>query len=83
MNIEPKTVTTSRTVNTTFTISSLNSTHITWDDPFRKILKVQLIEATPAQNILIEGDEYDSLGQWTDETLQQFLITKFNLVEIP
>lgn len=83
MNIEPKTVTTSRTIDATFTISSLNSTHVTWDDPFKKALRIQLIEAVPPQNILVEGDEYDSLGQWTDETLQQFLMTKFNLVEIP
>jgi len=83
MNIEPKTVTISKTTDTTFSISSLNSSHMTWDDPARRFLRVQLIESSPPQNIMIEGDEYDSLGQWTDETLQQFLMTKFNLVEIP
>ena len=83
MNIEQKTVTTSRTIDSTFTFSSINGAHVTSDDPFRRILRVQLIEVVPPQNILIQGDEYDSLGQWTDDSLQQFLITKFNLVEIP
>ena len=83
MNIEQKTVTTSRTIDSTFTFSSINGAHVTSDDPFRRILRVQLAEVVPPQNILIQGDEYDSLGQWTDDSLQKFLMTKFNLVEIP
>jgi hypothetical protein len=83
MNIESKTVTTSRTTDTTFTISSLNGSHMTWDDPARRFLRIQLIEVSPPQNIMIEGDEYDSLGQWTDESLCAFLVAKYGLVVAP
>ena len=83
MNIETKIVTTSRTTDTTFTISSLNSSHMTWDDPARRFLRIQLIEASPPQSIMIEGDEYDSLGQWTDESLCAFLVAKYGLVTVP
>jgi hypothetical protein len=82
MNIEPKTITDSRTISSTFTLNSLSDFHITSDDPFRKILRVSLSEANPPQQIVISGDDYDNLGQWTDQSLNNYLITKYGLVVI-
>jgi hypothetical protein len=31
--------------------------------------------------IVVEGAEYDALGQWTDETIKQTILTKLGLVE--
>lgn len=80
MNIEPKTITESRTVNMTFTLTTLSDVHMTSDDPFRKILRVSLSEANPPQQVSITGNDYENLGQWTDSSLNDFLITKYGLV---
>lgn len=82
MNIEPKTITDSKTINTTFVLNTLSDAHMTNDDPFRKILRVSLTEASPPQQISITGNDYDSLGQWTDESLNQYLINKYGLVVV-
>ena len=82
MNIEPKTVTDSRTINTTFTLTTLSDFHVTSDDPFRKILRVSLNEANPPQQIIITGTDYDNLGQWTDQSLNDYLVTKYGLTVI-
>jgi len=80
MNIEPKTVTDTKTVTSSFSISKLNDSHVTMDDPMRKTLRIQLVEAMPPQNVIISAAEYDSLGQWTDESLCTFLVAKYGLV---
>lgn len=82
MNIEPKTITDSRTVSMTFTLNTLSDVHMTSDDPFRKILRVSLTEANPPQQILINGTDYDTLGQWTDESLNNYIINKYGLVVV-
>ena len=54
---------------------------LTWrtlDDPFRRRLQVMVNNMSP---ILIEGDEYDALGQWTDDTIKKLVITRLELVE--
>lgn len=82
MNIEPKTITDSRTVNMTFNLNTLSDAHMTSDDPFRKILRVSLSEANPPQQVLVTGTDYDTLGQWTDESLNNYIINKYGLVVI-
>lgn len=85
MNIETITITQTETniVNRVFTLTSLNDKHVTTDDPDRQILKIQLTEARPPQQIVVSGNDYIALGQWTDDSLTQYLITKFNLVLPP
>jgi hypothetical protein len=83
MNIEPKTITDSRTISMTFTLNNLSDFHVTSDDPFRKILRVSLSEANPPQQVSITGNDYDSLGQWTDQSLNNYLVAKYGLVVIP
>ena len=54
---------------------------VTWrtlDDPFRRRLQIMVNNAAP---ILIEGDDYDALGQWTDDTVKKLVITRLELVE--
>ena len=54
---------------------------VTWrtlDDPFRRRLQIMVNNAAP---IVIEGDEYDALGQWTDDTIKKLAITRLELVE--
>ena len=38
------------------------------------------IELRPAL-IVVEGADYDALGQWTDETIKQTILTRLELVE--
>ena len=82
MNIEPKTITDTKTINMTFTLNTLSDFHVTSDDPFRKILRVSLSEANPPQQVSITGNDYDSLGQWTDQSLNDYLVTKYGLVVV-
>ena len=54
---------------------------LTWrtlDDPFNRHLRIQ---ANNAVSILIEGGEYDALGQWTDDTIKQTILKHLQLVE--
>lgn len=54
---------------------------VTWrttDDAFRRRLHIVVNNVTP---IVIEGDAYDALGQWTDETIKQVVLTRLGLVE--
>ena len=80
--IQTKTVTTTRSISSSFSISTLNDSHLTVDDPIAGKLKVQLIEAKPQTFITIDGADYTSLGQWTDSSLNQFLIQKLGLTVI-
>lgn len=63
-----------------FSLTELHDNHPTMDNPRAKTLQVFLTEFHPAQSIKISGDDYIALGQWTDESLNQFLITKFGLI---
>lgn len=77
MNITPKIVT--NTVSLSFTISKLNDVHISYDDPIHKILRVSIPEAVPPQTLTIKGVDYENLGQWTDETLNDTIVAKYGL----
>jgi hypothetical protein len=85
MNIIPKDITTTNTIVNTvnFKLSKLNDLHITNDDPIRKVLRVNLVEAVPPQTLVIKDAEYDSLGQWTDDSLLTYIINKYGIQVIP
>ena len=80
MNIQPKTITSTKTVTSSFSFTTLNDAHITNDDPIRKTLRVTLSEALPPQVVSVTGSDYDALGQWTDDSLNAYIIDKYGLV---
>ena len=54
---------------------------VTWrtlDDAFNKRLRIQVNSSVV---IMVEGADYDALGQWTDETVKQIVLTRLQLVE--
>jgi hypothetical protein len=80
MNIIPQTVEITSSIS--FTLNTLNDNHITNDNPILKILKVQLNEAVPMKTLIFSGAEYDALGQWTDVSLNEYIINKYGLTKI-
>jgi hypothetical protein len=75
MNITPKTITVTRD-SLVYKFNKVNDTHITNDNPIAKRLVVILNESNPPYQLIITGSAYDSLGQWTDETLKQAIVDK-------
>ena len=74
--IKPKTI--ELTPARTAEISS-----ITWrtsDDSFARKLSVVVNNATAFQ---ISGADYDALGQWTDDTIKNLIVSKFGLELAP
>jgi len=54
---------------------------VTWrttDDAFRRRLHIVVNNVAP---IVIEGDDYDALGQWTDDTIKALVLARLELVE--
>ena len=54
---------------------------VTWrtlDDAFNKRLRIQV---NGSVSIAVEGADYDALGQWTDETIKQIILTRLQLTE--
>ena len=54
---------------------------VTWrtlDDAFNRRLRIQVNGAVA---IMVEGADYDALGQWTDDTVKQIILTRLQLVE--
>ena len=54
---------------------------VTWrtlDDAFNKRLRIQVNSSVV---IMVEGADYDALGQWSDETVKQIILTRLQLVE--
>ena len=52
---------------------------ISWrtnDDAFQRKLNIVVNNSTAFQ---ITGDDYDALGQWTDETIKGVILAKFGL----
>jgi hypothetical protein len=52
---------------------------LTWrtsDDAFQRKLQVIVNNATSFQ---LSGAEYDALGQWTDDTIQKLILTRYAL----
>ena len=62
-----------------FELKTLSDFHQTQDNPKEKILLVILAEANPPQQIVVKGSEYDAVGQWTDSSLNDYLISKLGL----
>ena len=54
---------------------------LTWrtiDDAFDRRLRIVVNNQVL---IVVEGAEYDALGQWTDDTIKQIILTRLELVE--
>ena len=54
---------------------------LTWrtiDDAFDRRLRIVVNNQVL---IVVEGAEYDALGQWTDETIKGIILAKLGLVE--
>jgi hypothetical protein len=54
---------------------------VTWrtlDDAFNQRLRIQ-VDGSVA--ITVEGADYDALGQWTDDTVKQIILTRLQLTE--
>ncbi|MEI8288896.1 MAG: hypothetical protein WCH99_05440 [Verrucomicrobiota bacterium] len=51
----------------------------THDDPFNRRLRI--IVNSQIQ-IVVTGDQYDALGQWTDETIRGLILTKLGFVPV-
>ena len=54
---------------------------LTWrtiDDVFDRRLRIVVNNQVL---IVVEGAEYDALGQWTDETIKGIILAKLGLVE--
>ena len=54
-------------------------TELVWrtsDDAFQRRLNVIVNNATSFQ---VSGDDYDALGQWTDDTIKNLILAKFSL----
>ena len=52
---------------------------VTWrtlDDAFNRRLRIIV---NGAVQILVEGAEYDALGQWTDDTVKQLVLARLGL----
>ena len=50
----------------------------TVDDAFARRLRIHVLGGAV---ITIEGDEYDALGQWTDDTIKALVLARLELVE--
>jgi ABC-type phosphate/phosphonate transport system substrate-binding protein len=74
INVVPKTV----VVVPARTTEVATVTWRTLDDAFNKRLRIQVNGSVA---ITVEGADYDALGQWTDETVKQIILTRLQLVE--
>ena len=72
INIKPKTI--ELAPARTAEISTL--TWRTSDDSFARKLNIIVNNATAFQ---VTGDDYDALGQWTDDTIKNLILAKFSL----
>ena len=72
INIKPKTI--ELAPARTAEISTL--TWRTSDDSFARKLNIIVNNATAFQ---VTGDDYDALGQWTDETIKGLILARFGL----
>lgn len=74
INVVPKTV----VVVPARTTEVATVTWRTLDDAFNKRLRIQVNSSVV---IMVEGADYDALGQWTDETVKQIVLTRLQLTE--
>ena len=52
----------------------------TLDDAFNRRLRISV---NGAAALVVDGTDYDALGQWTDDTIKQIILTRLQLVEAP
>ena len=74
INVVPKTV-------VVVPARTADVTSLTWrtlDDSFNRQLRIQV---NSAMSIVFAGADYDALGQWTDDTIKQIVLTRLQLVE--
>ncbi|MEI8292219.1 MAG: hypothetical protein WCH99_22335 [Verrucomicrobiota bacterium] len=77
INVVPKTV----EVVPARAARSVEFTTVSWrtiDDGFSRRLQILV---NNSMVIVVEGAEYDALGQWTDETIKGVILTKLGLVQ--
>lgn len=74
LSIVPKTVETvpARTENVSQLFWS------TQDDPFNAILRIVV---NGRWVIVLKDTDYQNLGQWTDDTIKNFILSKYGLTE--
>lgn len=59
----------------------LDVTSVTWrtvDDAFARRLQILVNGAIP---IVVQGEAYDALGQWTDDSMKALVMARLGLVE--
>ena len=74
INVVPKTV----VVVPARTAQVTSLTWRTMDDAFNRRLRIQVNNSA---SISVEGVEYDALGEWTDDSIKQIILTRLQLVE--
>ena len=77
INVVPKTV----EVMAARAARSAEFSSVSWrtmDDGFNRRLQIVVNNSLV---IVVEGADYDALGQWTDETIKGVILTKLGLVE--
>lgn len=74
INVVPKTV----VVVPARTAQVTSLTWRTMDDAFNRRLRIQVNNSA---SISVEGAEYDALGEWTDDSIKQIILTRLQLVE--
>jgi len=77
INVVPKTV----EVMPARAARSVEFTTLSWrtvDDGFSRRLQILV---NNSMVIVVEGADYDALGQWTDETIKQTILTRLELVQ--
>jgi hypothetical protein len=81
INIESKTIIISPERVVTIAERKVNLSSVQWttdDDSFAKRL---VIRVNGQLGFTIEGDEYDALGQWTDEDIKLQILAHYALIE--
>lgn len=81
INVEPKSITISAARTITVPERAVSVESIQWtttDDSFEKRL---VIRVNGQLGFIIEGAEYDALGQWTDEDIKLQILAHYALVE--
>jgi hypothetical protein len=82
INIEPKTIIISPERVVTIAERKVNLSSVQWttnDDSFAKRLQIHI---NGQLGFMIEGDEYDALGQWTDDDIAGLIIGKYGFKQI-
>jgi len=82
INVEPKSITISAARTITVPERAVSVESVQWstiDDSFAKRL---VIRVNGQLGFIIEGAEYDALGQWTDDDIAEMIIGKYGFKQI-